>query len=186
MAPTGRTIRPAAVSEVRDVAELLTEAATYVRDVHELPSWPVPFPEREVRRAIESEETHVVEQHGQIVATFNLVWDDPKFWGAQAPDAGYVHKVAVRRAFAHQGIGAYILTWVADRIRREGRHFVRLDCLAANRYLLNYYAGQGFRRVRDVRRGPPGEERNLALMERSLEDLGAPAPPGAEPRRRAP
>ena len=65
-----------------------------------------------------------VEVDGEPVATFTLLLDDPKFWGERPPDAVYLHKLAVRRAYAGRGLGARIVDWVDGEARRLGRPFV--------------------------------------------------------------
>src|SRR5205823_916179 len=58
--------------------------------------------------------------------TITLRWEDPAFWGEQPPVAGYVHAIAVRRAFA--GLGPKMLEWAEEQVRGSGRGLVRLDC----------------------------------------------------------
>lgn len=63
------------------------------------------------------------------------------------PDDGlalYVGMLALRSEMHGQGLGAHILTWAALRAQREGKRFLRLDCLASNRELRQYYEAQGF------------------------------------------
>ena len=151
-----------------EIAALLTEAAEFARDREGELRWPIPFPEGDVRGAIERGETHVLEREGRIAATVNLTWADPRFWGPRPPDAGYVHKLAVRRAWAHQCIGSEVLDWVAERTRAEGRAFVRLDCPASNARLIRFYTSRGFRYVRDLTAGPTDLVRVYALLEQTL------------------
>lgn len=160
--------RPAVDQDVPEIATLLTEAAEYAKRREGFEGWPIPFPAEEVRDAIRRDENYVIDVGTRIAATFCLSWSDRAFWGDQPPIAGYVHKLAVRRAFAHQGLGRKALEWVVDRARAAGRTRVRLDCHAGNRYLVAFYESLGFRPVRTVELATSGRLRPYLLMERDL------------------
>lgn len=78
------------------------------------------------------------------IATLALQWADEEMWGARPPDAGYVHGLAVRRAWAGHGIGRALLDWAAQEVARAGRGWLRLDCAAHNAALKAYYEAAGF------------------------------------------
>jgi ribosomal protein S18 acetylase RimI-like enzyme len=154
--------------DVPEIASLLTEAAEYAKRREGFEGWPIPFPAEDVRAAIRREEDYVIDVGTRIAATFYFSWSDIAFWGDQPPIAGYVHKLAVRRAFAHQGLGRMALEWVVDRTRAAGGSRVRLDCHAANRYLVTFYESLGFRPVRTLELVKSGRLQPYLLMERAL------------------
>ncbi len=47
----------------------------------------------------------------------NLQWSDPFFWGDNDTDAGYVHRLAVRRDHAGRGFGEALLAWADEPLR---------------------------------------------------------------------
>lgn len=161
-------VRPAGPSDDAAIAGALTAGARRQRDLEGSTGWPVPFPVDEVDRGIARNEWFVIEVGTTIVGAFRLVWDDPIFWGPQPPDAGYVHKLVVDPAYAHRGVGRSALAWAAERVRGEGRAYLRLDCLASNRRLVDHYTALGFRRVREVLVGPRGAELLSLLLERPV------------------
>ena len=57
----------------------------------------------------------------------------PRPLGEQQPNAGYVHKLAVRPAYAGRKIGVEMLQWGESVARNEGKKFLRLNCLAKDR-----------------------------------------------------
>lgn len=132
--------------------------------------WPIPFPKEQVASTINQKETWVVEniETERIVATFRLVWSDPIFWGPQPPVAGYLHKLAVGRAFAHQGIGPKIMDYVQGLVRQKGREYLRLDCIASNHFIMNYYKARGFRPVRVLNMNLDRKVHLVQMMEKSL------------------
>lgn len=91
-------------------------------------------------------EIYLARLEGQPVGTITLQWSDPRIWGEQPSDAGYVHGLAIRPAVAGRGIGRRMLEWAAAQVLAEGRSYLRLDCLATNEKLCRYYEQAGFTR----------------------------------------
>jgi GNAT superfamily N-acetyltransferase len=107
--------------------------------------WTRPFGESWVAEKIAAGEVFIAWVDGAPVAVVRLLWEDRFFWGERdRGDAGYVHTLAVRRDRAGQGIGAALLRWAEEEVRRHGRRFLRLDCAAENQALDAYYQGLGF------------------------------------------
>jgi ribosomal protein S18 acetylase RimI-like enzyme len=136
-------VRPATAEELPLVASILDEATAYVA-TKGYPQWPTPFPVEEIAPACAAQELFVVEEDAEVAAVFVLVWDDPRFWGERPPDAAYLHKLAVRRRFAHRGLGVAIVRWAEDQARAAGRPYLRLDCLRDNPWIRSFYEGLGF------------------------------------------
>ena len=145
-------VRRARIEDVPVVAEMLDEATAFVKTMGR-DQWPVPFPHGELRQRIARGELYVVEVDGEPAATFTLLVDDPKFWGERPPDAVYLHKLAVRRAFAGQGLGVRIVEWVVSEAERRGRTFIRLDCQRDLPGIRRYYERLGFELRGELERG---------------------------------
>jgi GNAT superfamily N-acetyltransferase len=141
------TISRATVDQVALVHRLLTEAAGWLADL-DIDQWPHPFPEHIVRRTIQ--DTYLAWQADELVGSVAIYWDDSTFWGAQPPDAGYVHRLVVADSHRGQGLGAGILDWAGEHIAVQGRRWLRLDCGAVNARLRAFYEHQRFQHVRDV------------------------------------
>jgi RimJ/RimL family protein N-acetyltransferase len=162
------TFRPAQPGDLRHVVDILSEAGAWAKARGVERWWPVPFPEAWVRPGVERGEVVVAESRSQLVGTLTLTREDRLMWGEQPPIAGYVHRVAIRREFARQGLGGSLLAWAASEVQRWGRSRLRLDCLSTNESLVKYYRNQGFSEVGRVRGNIPGEDRPSILMERLL------------------
>ncbi|MFL1445982.1 GNAT family N-acetyltransferase [Nocardiopsis protaetiae] len=136
------------------VPGVLDEAAGWLRG-REIRQWPGCFEAEWVAPAIARGETWVATVAGEVCGTVTLDWADP-LWGDVAGEAGYVHRMAVRRRVA--GLGTVILDWVAGEARREGAAFLRLDCVGSNWGLWAYYEARGCEHRGDVDvRGAPGQ-----------------------------
>lgn len=139
-------------SQVADVLDVLTEVATWLeaRGVHQ---WPTPFQASWLEPAIARGETWLVRADDRLAATVTLTWSDD-CWSDLPCDAGYVHRLAVRRGWP--GLGAVILQWARGETQRQGRSMLRLDCVADNQFLRAYYENEGFHHQGDVQVTPPG------------------------------
>jgi GNAT superfamily N-acetyltransferase len=156
-------VRLATIEDVPAVAEMLDEATAFVRTKGR-DQWPVPFPPEELRERIGRDELYVVEVDGELAATFTLLLDDPKYWGERPPDAVYLHKLAVRRAYAGRRLGVRIVEWIGEEAKRRGRGFIRLDCQRDLHGIREYYERLGFELRGELERG----DFAWALYERRL------------------
>jgi protein-tyrosine phosphatase len=144
-------VRPAAPAEEPEVGALLTEVAQWETERGYAGAWPAPFPMERIRPRLLAGDVYLAGPPGAgAVATITLQWEDPAYWGERPPDAGYVHRLAVRPAFHRQGWGGRLLAWAESATREHGRPWLRLDCAAANPRIRRYYAELGFREVGDL------------------------------------
>jgi GNAT superfamily N-acetyltransferase len=131
------------------VLDLLAEASEWTR-ARGYDNWPARFPRSLIARNVDAGELCVVEREDVTIATLTLQWSDEFFWGVSDADAGYVHRLAVRRDHAGAGLGYQLLDWADERVRANGRALLRLDVVSDNRPLRDYYAAAGFAHRRDV------------------------------------
>jgi protein-tyrosine phosphatase len=96
-------------------------------------------------------EAYLARIGGEPVGTFTLQWADPRIWGEQPDDAGYVHGLAVRRTYAGRGLGRVLLDSAGQMAAATGKTYLRLDCMTENPALRAYYEAAGFAHRGDVR-----------------------------------
>lgn len=142
---------PAALDDIDAVLGILDEAAAWVKD-HNLPHVWVPggFSREAFLDQISRGEVYVGCVDGKAVGTFVLQWSDVFWWGEKPPDAGYVHKLAINPVYARQGVGREMLKWAEMKARALGKKHLRLNCIAEDKKIREYYENAGFARVRDV------------------------------------
>jgi GNAT superfamily N-acetyltransferase len=158
-------VRRATHADAAVAGSILDEAARWLAS-QGFDHWPVPFPADELAERIDQGELYVADLDGEPAGTLTLLWDDPSFWGDQPPDAAYIHKLAVRRAFAGRGLGSAIVAWAERRAAAAGRQHLRLDCPRDNPGIRVYYERLGFEH-----RGDLDDPRGfvVALYERPIE-----------------
>jgi protein-tyrosine phosphatase len=126
------------------VVDILTEAATWARDRGIQGLWWVPFPPERIAPALERGDVYLVLDGPAAIGTITLQWSDVDFWGERPPDAGYIHRLAIRRSVAGHGVGPAMLRWADQRAREAGRRYLRLDCRSTHAALRRYYLNAGF------------------------------------------
>lgn len=144
-------VRPARPDEIDVVLDVLSDAARWLR-ARGIDQWPENFESDWVLPAIECGETWLAERDGEVVGSLVVQWEDPIFWAGFPSDAGYLHRLAVRRSGA--GLGAQLLRWAEHHTAGNGKPFLRLDCVEWNESLRAYYERAGYEHVGDVTVGP--------------------------------
>lgn len=102
---------------------------------------------------------------GAVAATIRILDEDPTIWGPSGRRALYLHGLMVGRRYAGLRLGQQLLAWGAAQARAQAVELLRLDCVASNRALCDYYVRRGFNRVgtKQMR----GNWADTALFERS-------------------
>jgi len=139
-------IRFAREADAALVSSILVEAATWIASA-EQPLWPIDQLSAEAIAPDVGAGSFILASVGtEGVATARLTQDDPKCWPDAVPGvAVYVHRVAVRRAWAGRGLAGMMLAWCDRHAERMGCGLVRLDCDARRPKLCALYEGLGFR-----------------------------------------
>ena len=142
---------PAKSEDIDIVLGILDEAASWILE-QRIPSvWkPGEFSRQTFLEQISRGEVHIELIDGKPAGTITLQWADIIFWGEQLPDSGYVHKLAIKPAYAGQRIGLEMLKWAEAEARKVGKKFLRLNCLAEDRKIRDYYEQAGFLYKGDV------------------------------------
>lgn len=125
------------------VLEILEEARQWL-NTKGINQWPFPFTSEWVNKRIENQEFFVANIDQETVAVFRLLNTDPSIWEENANDAIYIHSLAVRRSWQGHRLGRDLLRWAEDYTLQNHRSYLRLDCMAENSALCQYYEQAGF------------------------------------------
>ncbi len=141
------TIEQARPSDLDTVIDILEEVASWLAS-RGIDQWrPGTFlgPRYEsIADQVNRGEVYLATLDGKPVGTLTLQWEDKKFWGDVPDDAAYVHRIAIRRAYAGKGLGRRLLRWAESAAAAAGKNFLRLDCMAENSALCEYYERASF------------------------------------------
>ena len=140
-------IRQATSVDADAIVQILAEASRWVEKLDGTTMWVEGELEEEGIKAEAGANMFVVaEIDGQIAGALRFQLEDRLFWpDLDVADSAFVHRLAVRRAFAGQGVSTALLEWAIDRARTLDRRFLRLDCDAERARLRAFYERCGFR-----------------------------------------
>lgn len=151
--------------DVDTVMAVMTEVAQWLITKGMDRQWPPVIPREFIAASVGKGEVYLARLNGGVAATVALQWSDQHIWGDRPDDACYVHRLAVRRQHAGQGLGLMLLRWAESVACQRGKGYLRLDCWAENPVLVRYYANAGFTQVGEVTVGTW----KGALFERALQ-----------------
>lgn len=139
-------IRTAREAESALVSSVLVEAAVWAAE-RGAPIWPIEQLRADAIAAdVAAGRFALALVDTEAMGTARLTREDPECWPDAVPGvAAYVHRIAVRRAWAGCGVTGSILDWCERRARELGCGYLRLDCDARRPKLCKLYEGLGFR-----------------------------------------
>ena len=142
------TVRHATLSDAATVEDILQHASRWA-DAH---SGVVMWEEGElapehIASEVRSGLFFVAEADGEAAGVIRFQLDDQLFWPdlADPTQSAFIHRLAVRRKFAGQGVSTALLQWAVDRARTLGKRYLRLDCDDERVRLKAVYERFGFR-----------------------------------------
>ncbi|MDR4434812.1 GNAT family N-acetyltransferase [Bacillus tequilensis] len=103
----------------------------------------------DITGSIESGQVFVFKKDEELAAVVMLLTEpsewDRKLWGEDGHgESMYLHRLAVSRRFAGQGLGARVLQWAETGIHFPEKTRIRLDCVADNDALHSFYRRMGY------------------------------------------
>src|SRR5229473_3014579 len=94
------------------VLKILEEASRWLSSKGLETQWlPSPAFRQTVKENIGRGDVYVVKDVQGTFGTITLQWSDKKFWGDLPLDAGYVHKLAIKRSYGGKRLGLRLLEW---------------------------------------------------------------------------
>lgn len=147
-------IEQARPSEAATVAAVLNEAARWIA-AEGRPLWSgAEIALERIQRDTDAGSYFIARSNGEVAGVVRLDLEDPNFWPeVEAGTSLYVHKLAVNRAHAGQGVPLQLLDFARERTRSLGRPFLRLDCMADRAPLRALYERFGFSLHSVIRKG---------------------------------
>jgi GNAT superfamily N-acetyltransferase len=141
-------------SEAADIAAVLREAAHWLIDSGRALWAPAEFAPERISPDVAAGRYFGAREGEHLVGVMRVDLDDSYFWPEIAPGtSAFVHKLAVRRAWAKRGVSTELLSFARTHARDLGRPFLRLDCVADRADLRTLYENFGFRLHSVVQRG---------------------------------
>ena len=129
------------------IFDILLEAQAWLRS-RGINQWTLTFTSEWVYECLERQSFFVANIDDVTVAIFRLVNSDTFIWEDNSNEAIYIHSLAVKRGWQGHGIGILLLRWIEAYAAQTQKHYLRLDCMAENVVLCQYYEQAGFEACR--------------------------------------
>jgi len=154
----GFLVRKAFMDDIDSIMKLLKGIARWMKE-NEIHQWQFLLQggdDEEIIQAVKNQDTYLILNGNEVVATFTLSdeqseWDK-ELWGENVEgDSLYLHRLAVNRSYMNKGIGKDILSWIQENGSFNGKD-LKLDCVASNQKLNQFYRENGFAYVGETNR----------------------------------
>lgn len=97
-----------------------------------------------IKESVSSGNYYYATINDKVSVVVELLYKPEEIWNFDNCKATYIHKLAVSREFSGREIGRSILTEIVKNELAKGTLSIRLDCVAANSRLRQYYEAFGF------------------------------------------
>ncbi|MGV3755531.1 MAG: GNAT family N-acetyltransferase [Verrucomicrobiota bacterium] len=149
------TIRPATPSDTAEVSAILIEAAQWLAHTGRLMWRDNELAPERIAADVADGLFVIAEWDGVAAGTMKYQLEDPLFWpDVPSGEAGYMHRLAVRRQFAGGGVSHDLFAWALWITIELNRRYLRLDCEASRPKLRAIYERFGFKHHSDRQVGP--------------------------------
>ncbi len=166
--PQPLIIRPIRPEEIAPVVAVLREAAQWLVE-RGIRQWnPAEFDAALVARWMSAGVVFAAWSNGDVIGTVMVDGQDDGLWRHLPGHARYIHKLAVSRRVAGQGVSCALLQAAEEHIAGDGYSVARLDCWAGNGPLRRFYTGAGYTLRAVVTEGSGDETWECALFEKQL------------------
>jgi GNAT superfamily N-acetyltransferase len=148
-APTGPagpiTVRRVSQADAAALREIYDDIGAWLHEVKKITTqWDRSAPDGLIKSLLHSGETYLALVDDRAAGAVRVAEAPAVGLANWRNDALYVYSLAVRRRFAGLGLGRQILAWVEAMARTGGKSYLRLDCMADNARLVQYYVEIGF------------------------------------------
>jgi GNAT superfamily N-acetyltransferase len=138
-------VEQAEIADLEDVSSILQEVANWLEDKG-IKLWEANelAPEK-IREQVEIGMFWLANVDGEVAGCIRFQIEDLEYWDdVPHSDSAFVHRVAVKRKFASQGVAIMMLDWAKGRAKALGKQYLRLDC-DQRKPLCDFYESQGFK-----------------------------------------
>lgn len=138
-------VEQAGANDVETVSAILQESANWLIEKGEK-LWQLDeLAADKIKEQVESGMFWLAKVEGEAAGCVRFQLEDKEYWGdVPHEDSAFIHRLAVRRKFAGQGISRALVDWAKTKAKAEGKEFLRLDCINREN-LRQVYENYGFK-----------------------------------------
>ncbi|CEI83696.1 N-acetyltransferase [Oceanobacillus oncorhynchi subsp. incaldanensis] len=141
-------IRNINMEEIDQFASILKEAAEWLKRTNKEMWYTSELTKEALLEKYALNELFIGFLNGESAGTIIVQEQDHIFWPHENKnDALYLHKIAIRRKYAKEGVSVNLIDWAKQQAKMQLKKYIRLDCAADRPNLCYFYECQGFQQV---------------------------------------
>ncbi|WP_368901223.1 GNAT family N-acetyltransferase [Oceanobacillus oncorhynchi] len=141
-------IRNINMEEIDQFASILKEAAEWLKRTNKEMWYTSELTKEALLEKYALNELFIGFLNGESAGTIIVQEQDHIFWPLENKnDALYLHKIAIRRKYAKEGVSVNLIDWAKQQAKMQLKKYIRLDCAADRPNLCYFYECQGFQQV---------------------------------------
>lgn len=157
-------VRQAKAEDYDSIWSILVETAEWLKEKGSV-QWSGLLDGEDVHNtpeAIERGEVYLAEIDNQPAGMF-VLWEeqshwDKELWGEEhTRKYYYLHRITSGRSFHGQGVGQQLMEAAKKVAKEKGKEKIRLDCIADNQHLNDFYSSNKFKYYDTVREFKSGD-----------------------------
>ena len=135
------------VKDIDSILELYSDRMKWFKDnnIKQWSKYLQNHPKEEFIEAIENKNYYIIKYNNELVAGFELSTNS-KDWNDDITPAYYIYKVVTK--VGHKNIGKILFDNCKEIAQRDGKRYLRLDCLKSNQKLNDIYESHNFKLIR--------------------------------------
>lgn len=138
-------IRQATSNDLQTICDIYSGIATWLHDVKNITNqWERELPKGLAQKWINTGDQYLFSEQNETAGAVRVTTQDDHLWTNREGTAYYIHSLAVIRKFSGRGLGLRVLTYFEQKARNKQLEYIRLDCMASNEYLKQYYIEAGY------------------------------------------
>lgn len=140
-------VEKANVKNLEDILELYRERTEWFKE-NKISQWTrylERHPKLEFKEAIKNGNYYIIKEQENIIAGFELSTNS-EIWEDEITPAYYLYKVVTK--VGYKGIGKAIINKSKEMAKKDGKKYIRLNCLKSNAKLNQIYESYDFQTIR--------------------------------------
>jgi len=138
------TIKNSTAEDIDEIFRLYKLATDYQRSIPDVVHWPE-FSRMLIETEIQENRQWKIVIDNTIACVWAVTFSDPQIWQERNNDpAIYIHRIATDPNFRGRNLVGEIVRWARVYAQSNNKKFIRMDTVAENIGLIQYYTKCGF------------------------------------------
>ena len=141
-------IEKATTKDIDEIIKLYADRSDWFKlnNIKQWSKYLINHPKEQFINVIENGNYYILKENDEIIAGCEIS-EDSRIWNDDISNSYYLYKVVTK--VEHRNIGKYLFKYAKEKTIKDGKEYLRLDCLATNKKLNEIYENNGFKFVKE-------------------------------------